>query len=1138
MLRPKWIFLVSLTFVVVGGGIGTGTYFGISTNSDDVQSLSSSPINVNQPPPSNTGSPSNNSPDNSNPPNNHLPDSETPGKNSSNDGVPLNPDSETIEQRDDVAPTKRPTSDLIKNLESGDNDNNNLFDSLQSRQKTRDLIQEIINNDKENLNDNQVYVITAIDYILFVLGNKDYTDLYVDGKKYWDFEQNTYNFNYEFINSINLEINDNSEKKEFLNYYRDYLRDTFLGQILGSSIYNGATSLEGKWVTNAKCFNNINLVSSNNPWKSFVGEIQYTFNCTKTSLSEDKYENYLNKLLEFGSRVIVVDGPGVVHQDGFEYMPMDKAKELSKKTNIKEGDVIVVYSDIKNWSEKMNIRMLESVIQNFSLNNLYNNQRENLKQLIYKDDKSDNSFNPLETMINFIISLLGNNVRNKWSSKLSIDSLSKEISDGIKISFKEQVSKTLFNDNAFLRFIVEQGKSTALAKLGKYSNPYKVEEMQQRQSILETELQDEKEKEATLTQELELFNIDSEKVLKYEYLKERVKQLIEEIKSVEYIVSIFDERIRNERIRYELTNNQEYQNRVLDLIIKREEKLTQKNVLEGLKDKYNDELAEIESTTQITSYLNKRNELFQTKEKLKSEFNQYENLTKIIEIELKKKNATLQIENLLNKLESTDNPAQIFINSELEISLETFSILFETTLLDIFESLGLAEKISEFEYKTNFDKLIQGSSSAISELFKNKSAITNLNKMISAFNNMTKNVTTNSALAISKLLNLIIPRSFYEFLNSEISIFDYTFYPKNGVDIKDYEIYGKIVGGTTSGTTAVGFLTGLLAGAKKGKKLIYGLIGGLIGLVAGGLVSSTVTYSMFGDGNLHLERISKKGLELLNMLSQSKSQRKSFNLLVDGDVFIKNNYNKQLNDIFKTLGKIFIEDNFTMQEGIKRFNDKYKNQKMSGEELLGEVIKNIILSSQTWSILTDSNNYQINPTTNIQELTEEAREKIMHYIQIDWLTLQEMIPNNNKEYIDELFNLQSEFINYFLFQSLESKPNTRQTIIFGYNSSEFSKERIKDLNKKVLKSLQTENRITFSYVDLDLTPNAYYDMKFTYSMMDRDKRNFLQLDIFEQRKLMNTGAIKEVPIWRVPLVIFAHKKSGFTDVFLDVLERK
>ena len=1145
MLKSKLIFLVSLTFVLVSGGIGTGAYFGISTNGNDLQNAPSSQTKVNNPSSSDTGS-SGNNPSSNNPPyhppydpppNNNPTGDETPGKSSSNEGPPLDPDSETVKQDDSATSTRRPTNDLIQQFESAGNDNN-LVDSKKSRENAQSLIQEIIDNDKENVNKNQVYVITAIDYILFLLGNKDYKDLYVEGKKYWDSEKNDYNFNYEFVNSINLVINKNSDKKEFLNYYRDYLRETFLGQILGSSIHNGATSLGGKWITNTKCFNNTNLAISKNPWKLFVGQIQYTFNCTQTSLGEDNYENYLNKLLEFGSRVIVVDGPHVVHQDGIEYMSIDKAKKLSKKKNIKEGDLILVYSDIKNWSEKINIRMLESLIQNFSLNNLYVNQRENLKKLINKEDNSDNSFNPLETMINFIISLLGNNVRNKWSNKLSIDSLSKEISDGIKTSFKDQISKTLFGDNDFLHFIVKQGKNMALAKLRKYSNPNKIEEVQQKQLVLESELQDQREKEEQLIHELGLFNIDLEKVEKYEYLEEKIKQVVEEIESIDYVITIFDEKIKTARIRYEITKDSNYERTIQNLINQKEEKITQRNVLEDLKNKYNEDLSKIASTTRITNYLSKRTELFKTKEKLKDLLNQYENLTKIIEIELKKKNATLEIKNLLNKLESSDNPSQVFINAELEISLETYSFLFEATTLSIFESLGLAEKINEFEYKTNFEKLTQGTSSAITELFKNKSAIANLNKLINAFNNMTKNVTTNSALSVSKLLNLIIPKSFYDFLTSEISILDYTFYPKNGVDIKNHEIYGRIVGGTTAGAYATGVLTGVLAGIRKGKKIIYGLIGGLIGLIAGGIVSSTVTNSLFGDGNLHIDSVSKSGLELLYVLSKSKNERKSFNLLVDGDVFIKNNFNKKLNDIFKVLGKMFIEDNPTLKEEIKRFSQKYNNQKMNGEELLGEVVKNIILSSQTWSILTDSNNYQTNPTTNVQELTETAKEKIMNYIKIEWITLKEIVQSDNNDYINELFNLQSKLIDYFLFDSLKNKPRSRQTIIFGYNASQFSKERIESLNKKILKNFKSGNAIAFQYVDLDKTPTAYYDMKFTYSMMNYDKRTFLELDIFKQRELMNKGKIEEIPIWKIPLVAFAHKESGFTDVFLEDLERE
>ena len=1002
----------------------------------------------------------------------------------------------------------------------------------------REQMKQMITDVGNNYDSKDPYVIVPdIYYLIWGEDNSNIKELTYEGKY-------SYDEDYALANVISMDVQPDSTKKDEVFLLANYLKETWWGLnwALNSLTVADALGQFKTYSTDPYCFRYYDMATSPNLWQKWMGYIRITLNCGSSIFNDFSLGDYFTKFLGIGDREVTVLQPNQEYYDpDTEYVTLDQAKLLTDREDVNYGDKLVLPLTLKNWGKDFSINKLvqleniksrfqdldsKKIIEELIAGGLSPTERKSSSYLSFLSSALFSMFDkeilkadfPLESGLN------GNNLLQLLTSSLSD-------------LFEEQFDKLFFNNNDFLNYLLKNNKVKLFSKLTKEmsANNLKLQSYVDAKKPLETRVN---EITAELANIQTYFddNTDVEAALvtynEYQddlaWCRERIAALNTGIFNAETLKKI-----------YETSSSPDASEKLKDI----EASLNLFRSTLQLKQNEEQEILtriqDLTTTYKIYEYQNKvedKEKLLHEKRAKMTKIEEWDELEHNLQANT---NYLVQIQRFLENLQNEKKEVgQLFREQALSVGLKTFKMLFEEALFTIFNDLGLAKEV-DGKYQYDFSDLINEEEDAVKALFTKKQTVANLNKIIGFFNTLNDNdVSSENLFSIAKLLKLAIPKGFYDFLNTEFSFAGNKVTPKNGINLRTADIYGRIVGGWTAGSGAAGSIIGSIIGkAKTTKKrgtLFGAIIGGIVGAIVGGGISGGVTHSWYADGELQITKIDNDLLHLLDYFAQNKEEQEEFDLLLDGYNIIKTTSNENITKIFGDITQLFLNKHKKIKELMNSLDQIDTNEKTKAKEIVANVFKNFILSPVLWDKLFQGKNFD-----NIGwDLEEEDVKQIIEEVKLDRTEWKNIVKNANSEYLDQILALQNEVIRILWFSAFsQTSPdlsmgefeNDNTPVKIGFYSSIMPRRRVETLESNVHD--HTNMTTDFEFIDLDTTPNEKVDVILAIHWYNEEDKEFINLDRIEQRQLQRDGAIHNIPLFKSELVVITNAKyTGTTNL--------
>ena len=1011
-------------------------------------------------------------------------------------------------------------------------------DKLGLNQEERENVKQMITDVGDTYDSKDPYVIVPdIYYLLWGEDNSNIKEITYEGKY-------SYDKDYALANVISMDVQPDSTKKDEVLLLVNYLKETRWGLDWALNTLTEADALGQfkSYPTDPYCFRYYDMATSPNLWQKWMGYIRTTLNCGPSIFNDFSLGDYFTKFLGIGDREVTVLQPDQEYYDpDAEYVTLDQAKLLTDREDVNYGDKLVLPSTLKSWGK------------DFSINKLV--QLEDIKSRFQKLDSREiideliaGGLSPTERKSSSYLSFLSSVLFSMFDkeilkadfpleSGLNGNNLLQLLTSSLSDLFGEQFNKLFFNNNDFLNYLLKNSKVRLISKLTKEmgTNDLKLQSYIDAKKPLETRVRE-------ITAELENIqtyfdnNADVEAVFatynEYQdelaWCRASIEALNTDIFNAETLKQI-----------YEKSSSPDASQKLSDI------EASLNSYRNALQLKQNEEqeiltrIQDLTTTYKIYEYQNKvedKEQLLREKRAKMTKIEEWDELGHNLQANT---NYLVQVQQLLENVQNVNDVGQLFRNQTLSVRLKTFKMLFEETLFTIFNDLGLAKEANG-EYQYDFSDLLNGEEDAVKALFTKKQTVANLNKIIDFFNTLNDNdVSSENLFSIAKLLKLAIPKGFYDFLNTEFSFAGNKVTPKNGINLRSVDIYGKIVGGWTAGTGAAGSIIGSIIGkAKQTKKrgtLFGAIVGGIVGAIVGGGISAGVTNSWYADGELQITKIDDDLLHLLDYFVQNKEEQEEFDLLLDGYNLIKTTSNESITRIFGDITHLFLDKHIKIQELMNNLDKLDASGKTKARDIVANVFKNFILSPVLWDKLFHGKNFD---DIGWDVVLQEDVMQIMEEVKLDRTEWKNIVKNDNSEYLDQILALQNEVIRILWFSAFsQTSPDLSMTefendntpVKIGFYSSIMPRIKVETLESNVHN--YTNMTTDFEFIDLDTTPNEKVDVILSIHWYNEEDKEFINLDRIEQRQLQRDGAIHNIPLFKSDLVVITNTKyTGTTNL--------
>ena len=1007
---------------------------------------------------------------------------------------------------------------------------------------------------KENVNSSDLLIMPSF---LYEMQKSDWVQpVRYEGRNYWETD-------YQLSNSLNMVINPDAKDRRVVSSFINFIKRTSLGRAYTYQILDNLDDYQNNIDRlSPMCFDYSNMQNSDSSLKQMIGNIYATIGCNdKYGFSNLNFGDFLSSFVELNKRKAIVSfwKTGIDRATGYEYVTKDFAINHSLVEYPYEGQIIDIYDDVVSFVENLDIKSVSSFASIFkTLKSKVLTQEgpvdplKVVQKIVEENPKFDDK--SANTLLAIMLGVLGkvNSLHNEAIQKYDFESsikqgdLAKTLIDKTGEGLENLIKKILFGDenviSYFMNKVTKRNNPDNLASYKVVQQKFQKELDEVQKEIPEIENQIKEidaifdplnyELGALMSRLLDLqslpeFQEASEIKNQISKLEEEKRSLQEDVESLKLVISIKENTLS--LLLESSSNDESIKSLQYELESFGNSKLTKEARIEeidlSLKEK-NDRLKEIESMPEYQEIERLDNERATKRQTLYSLYYQKQ--------DLKKRIKTINDGNqfLINKIAALDMWEKEKTFKEKIAGIKAFS-LFETmsffvsilkeVVLDALDTLGI------IEFGDNgaitFNSLEFNSISDIMKFrpfFSEKGAIETLNKAIGFMNSVASQFTQNSVTATTKFLFNSFPDAMLKLLDTKINLFGIEINIKEGVDLKQKDLYGLIVGtGGFIGGTTLGTAIGCMIGKEVGC-----FVGGIIGAVLGTSISGGLAYYFINDGNLKIDKLNDKVLAALDELREKKKkgEKIAFNLFTDGHTLLKENYIPELNVVFKDLAKLFLFSEPDMKKKVDDLDTKYSNKEFKGWEMVGEVMKTMMVAPDFWKDIIELSSYEKN-SFQYRVFKEDLVDQIRTRLNYDKSLISYFAKTTNEdEYIDDLYNLQKDIANWlidtiFITKATEFVKGQHPNIRIGYKSNIVSLETLNLWEKEFKRFTNYQGNIIFNQYAgvVDNQDDAFL----TYTKINSEIIRFNQKSIaeIEELELQATDERLLIPLYKTTYVV-------------------
>ena len=1031
---------------------------------------------------------------------------------------------------------------------------------------------EIIRELGKSVNEKDVLLMPSYYYQLLAEDDDLFKTLTYEGQRH----ESSY---YELANTLAMTINKNADNRNVLAAFIDYTKEAMGGRnVINYKLENFLSFQNSKKIVSDRCFNLNQLHSDKSRWKQMISGIYTTLNCeAEYGFGEFDLDAFLSGLLEIrGKEVIVSDTKTGVNEDGLEYVSLATAKRLSNEKDIQENDKVTIYQDFQEYFSSLTFDKLAplmnvaSTLEN-KLAPYVVDEPDPLKILegmVKNNDKFD--IKSSNTLIAILLGVLGsiNSLHHEAIDKEGFTSIikngdvSKVMLESVGEGLQDLLLQIIYSDEDFISYMFNSvvkhdnpdSKKASELVLNKYqaaidAKRKKITEVRAELSKL-SKILAEKQKEITNLQGMEANWLSSNDYQSYLETKESIEFQHAQIEFWESklltentLLETYQTSLKQYNIMKKQKANVNQQIAIIEARIKltteriqdfKTKLATKRAILNELKAK----IEKFEASNDLNQIITDIGRLAKVLDERKKVNHDYKVLEEE-EISLAGKISDLKRKikalNLWHNRIDVKSGIQHLLNAGLVNTVLLFLDVVSTVAYDALSILNLGSYDNEKGFIFQAPDLCGLACIDVAlPFFKEKKSVEVLNKLLLFMNNTVAKFSNNTIRSASKLIFNIFPQAMFDLLNTNVNILGINIDFRKGVHIGPEDLYPVITGISAgvsfAGTTLFGIGRGIIKGIRENSKkkgFITAGIGALIGVFSGLIgagVSAGVTRAMFGDATLDVVAPDERAVDIiLDLKEKQKSGEKiEFNLFTDGHILLKENFIPKVNAVFKDLAKLFIFSESKLFEDINNFILKHPNKKFSAWEMIGEILKTMITSPNFLQTILTKKNYA-STGYGLSILESDIVTNLRENVKYDKELLASLAKNEPKEFIDDLYNLETKIIDWLFDATLITKKtkfvhvSTNEKIQIGYNPADLRVEVLDLWEKKFQELTQVSNDFEWvPYTDVSETVNL--DGYFSYQKLDSELID-VSVKSLSDLKLMAQGHKKvTIPLYKLPFV--------------------